>query len=280
MNDSLKLYVKKITKLPTLPVIAQEILATVGDDLLSVSKLEKIIENDPAISAKILSVANSAFFGFKTPAETLNNAMVRIGFNNIRNIALGISLITVLENGNREGAFDYQRIFNHSITVGFIARLLSKHLKLAITEEVLICGMLHDIGFLVLSRYFCNTYKDVLSGLDKGKTLIESEKEVLDFTHADIGKWLAEQWSLPRTVLNSTLYHHSLSLAKENLQHVAVIHIADYLTTRNILSATEKDPGYPFDSICLEILGISENDFSAIETQVKSGELLSGLFKF
>ncbi|GBD97368.1 phosphodiesterase [bacterium BMS3Abin06] len=279
MNDSLKLHVRKITKLPTLPVIAREILAIIDDDLTPVNKLEKIIENDPPISAKILSVANSAFFGFRMPAKTLNNAIIRIGFNNVKNIAIGISLITVLEEGKRGGALDYQRVFNHSVSVGFIASLLSEHLKLAIPEGILINGMLHDIGFLVLSRYFSETYLNVLNEFDKGKPLIEAEKEVLDFTHADIGTWLAEQWKLPETVLNTTLYHHTPSLAKDDLQHLAVVHIADYISTRSILSVTGKNPGYPFDSSCLEILGMSDSDFADIETQVKNGSFLSGIFK-
>ena len=280
MNDSLKLHVRKITKLPTLPVIAQEILAVIDDDLTPVNKLEKIIENDPAISAKILSVANSAFFGFRMPAKTLNNAIIRIGFNNVKNIAIGISLITVLEDGKRVGELDYRRVFNHSVSVGFIASLLSEYLKLAIQEGILINGMLHDIGFLVLSRYFSDTYLDVLRVYDKGKTLIEAEKEVLGFTHADIGAWLAEQWKLPETVLNTICYHHTPSLAKDDLQYLAVVHIADHITTRSILSVTEKDPGYPFDSSCLDILGMSDDDFADIETQVKNGSFLSGLFKF
>ena len=92
MNDSLKLQVEKITRLPTIPVIAQEIMALINDDLLSVNRLVKLIENDPAISSKILNVANSAFSGLAMPAKTLDNAIMRIGFDSIRNIALGISL--------------------------------------------------------------------------------------------------------------------------------------------------------------------------------------------
>ncbi|HDH06115.1 MAG TPA: HDOD domain-containing protein [Nitrospirae bacterium] len=279
VNDSLKFYVRKITKLPTLPVIAQEILAIIDDDLIPVNKLEKIIENDPAISAKIVSVANSAFFGFRTPAGTLNNAIMRIGFKNVKNIALAISLMTVLENGKYKSALDYRRVFNHSVSVGFIAKLISAELIPAISEELLINGMLHDIGFLALSRFFPDAYLNVLNEFDKDGTLLEAEKKILSFTHADIGNWLAEKWNLPETVLNTTLHHHTPSLAKNNLQHLAIVHIADYITTRSILSATGKDPYYPFDSSCLDMLGMSDNDFADIEARVKDGSLLSGLFK-
>lgn len=278
MNDSLKLHVQKITKLPTLPVIAQKILAIMDDDLTSVNKLETIIENDPAISAKILSVANSAFYGFREPAVTLSNAVVRIGFDSVKNIALGIAVMTALDGGNHKGAADYKRVFNHSVSVGFIAKLLSRHFKLAISDELLMSGLLHDIGLLVMSRYFPDKYLNVLNAFEKEKNLPDVEMEVFDFTHTEIGKWLAEKWNLPDTVLDTVLYHHTPSLAQNNSKHVAVVHIADYIVTQYILSVSQINPNYLFDPSCLEILSIPENGLIEIVAEVKDGSLFNGLF--
>jgi len=275
MDSSLKEYVQRIKNLPTIPMIAQEILDVVSKDMTSVDKLEKIIENDPAISAKILSVANSAFFGVSTPARTLNSAIMRVGFDNVKNIALGISLMTVLGNGRQGKSIDYQRIFNHSITVGFIARVIAKQLKMSASEEMLINGLLHDIGFLVLNRFFPDNYLKVLNAFEQGKPLLDAEKDVLDFTHADIGGWLAEQWKLPVNIIHSTRYHHTPALAKKNVKQTAVIHLADYMASNNILSATEIKPNYPIDESAFEILGISEDSFGRIEAEV-SGLSFSG----
>ena len=261
-----------------MPVIAQKILAIAGDDTASVSMLESIIENDPAISAKILSVSNSAFYGFKTPANTLGGAIVRIGFSNVKNIALGISLMTVLHNGKTGTTLDYHRIFNHSVATGFIASLLSRSLKLNVSEETLICGMLHDIGFLVLSSHFNETYLKVMDVFKGEMTLLEAEREIFGFTHSDIGKWLAEKWSLPDTVTDVILNHHCPLQANENRLQVALVHTADVIATRSILSVTRKNPQYPFEHKCLETLGISDADIHQFEEQIKSGELLSDLF--
>jgi HD-like signal output (HDOD) protein len=275
MNESLKLYVQKIKKLPTLPVIAQEILNLVSDDLTSVGRIEKVVENDPAISAKILSVANSVFFGVKTQTRTLDNAIMRIGFDNLKSIALGISLMTVLQDGKIGKVFDYKRIYNHSVTVGFVARLLGRKLKMDFSDEMMINGMLHDLGYLIMNKFFPEMYREVLAAFEKGKSLIEAETEVLGFTHADIGHWLAEKWNLPNAVLDTTLYHHAPSLAKRNLKRVAVIHLADYITTQKMLKPTEKDPGYPFDHSSLDIMGITEKDMRDFEAEM-SGEQYSG----
>jgi putative nucleotidyltransferase with HDIG domain len=275
MINSLKEYVQRIKNLPTIPMIAQEILNVVNKDLTSVDKLEKIVQNDPAISAKIMSVANSAFFGVSTPSRTLNGAILRIGFDNVKNIALGISLMTVLGNGRQGRSIDYQRIFNHSITVGFVARVISKKLKMSAPEETVMNGLLHDIGFLVLIRYFPDNYLKVLTHFEEGKPLLDAEKEVLDFTHADIGAWLAEQWKLSGTVIDSIRHHHTPALAEKNAKQTAVIHLADYMASSKILPATGKNPDYPLDGNAFEILNISEDGLRTIEAEV-SGLSFSG----
>jgi len=268
MIDTLQNYVNKIDKLPTIPAIAHEILNIIGDDTVSVNKIESIVENDPAISAKILSVANSAFFGIRQAIKTLDYAIMRIGFNNVKNIALGISLMTVFDEGEGPRVFDYQRIYNHSVSVGFIAKRLSDELKLGTSDEIFLNGILHDVGFLVLSRYFDDNYKDVLNSMNSGQTLLEAEKKVLGFDHADIGAWLAYQWRLPNSIVDTIQYHHSPSLAKRSIKHVSVTHVADYISTKNILSPVETDPGYPLDAAALEVLGISEDDLNDIESRM------------
>jgi len=278
MNESLKLCVQKIKKLPTLPVIAQEILNLVTNDLTSVGRIEKVVENDPAISAKILSVANSVFFGVKTKTSTLDNAIMRIGFDNLKNIALGISLMTVLQEGKRGKVFDYNRIYNHSITVGFVAKLLSRQLKQDFADEIMINGMLHDLGYLIMNKYFHEIYGEVLTLFEKEGSLIEAEKRVLEFTHADIGHWLAEKWNLPKAVLDTTLYHHAPSRAKRNLKRVSVIHLADYITTRKMLSPMERDPNYPLDYSSLDILNITEKDMMDFESEMSRDEYAGGIF--
>lgn len=278
MNVSLKEHVQQITELPTIPIIAQEVLTLVNSKSISVEKLETIIQNDPAIAAKILSVANSAFFRVKETTKTLSNAISRVGFDNVKNVAIGVSLMSVFYEKKHGKAIDYQRIFNHSVSVGFIAKLLSDNLKLSISDEVVINGMLHDLGYMVLNRFFSEKYEDVLKRLEKEGSLLEAEKAVLDFNHADIGAWLADKWNLPASVSDAILHHHTPSLAKKNSKSAAVIHIADYITTRDIQGPIDKDPNYPFDHSALESLGISEKDLGDIESKIRENSFSSDFF--
>ncbi len=278
MNDSLKEHVQQITELPTIPIIAQEVLALVNSSSISVEKLETIIQNDPAISAKILSVANSAFFRVKETTKTLSNAISRVGFDNVKNVAIGVSLMSVFYEKKHGTAIDYQRIFNHSVSVGFISKLLSDNLKLSISDEVVINGMLHDLGYMVLNRFFSDKYEDVLKVMEKEESLLEAEKAVLNFSHADIGAWLADKWNLPASVSDAIMHHHTPSLAKKNSKSAAVIHIADYITTRDIQGPIEKDPNYPFDHSSLDSLGISEKDLGDLESKIRENSFSPDFF--
>jgi len=273
MSESLKQYVQQISRLPTIPVVAQEILKLVHDERTSVDRLENIIENDPPIAAKIISVSNSAFFGYKTPTRSIKNAITRIGFNNVRDIAFGVSLMTVFEKKGESGAFDYQRIFNHSVMVGAVAQLISKDLKMRFTEEMFMNGILHDLGYLALNKYFSDVYMKVLDIFREKGSLLDAEKEVFKFTHADIGGWLAEKWSLPEGILDTILYHHTPSLAKKHARTASVVHIADYIVSRGSFSVMTGNPDYPLEPSVLEVLEISDDYLVQVEEKINTGDI-------
>ncbi len=279
ISRSLRLHVQKITKLPTIPIVAQEILSLLHDDLVTVDVLEKIIAKDPTISAKILSFANSAFFGAKGAIKTIHDAVIRIGFKNVKNISVGISLMTVLHEGEGDTVLDYQRIFKHSATVGMIAKMLAEKLAPNISEEIFINGILHDIGLLVLNKYFRDLYQKVLKESKNSVPVLTSEREMMGFTHAEIGTWLADKWKLPNSVLDTTLYHHTPALAKENLKHVAVTHLSDFIAIKKVYSVIEGNSDYPLDMAALEILEINEEYISDFEKEINKDVLMDSIFK-
>ena len=262
MPNNIKSYIQKIENLPTLPLIAQKIMNLNDGSSLSIDKLTTIVERDPAIAAKILSFANSAFFGFRYQTTDLDNAIMRIGFNNFKNIAVGISVLSVLDDSNKMS--DYIRLFNHSTAVSLAARFVAGHIKAGIEEDILIEGLLHDLGYLVLHRYFPDIYQNIMDAFNNGMSLLDAEQNILNSSHAEIGYWLAIQWNLPDSILNTILYHHTPHLGK-NAKQLALIHIADYIVTKNICSPFEKPPNYPLDPGSLDILSISDNDLKRIE---------------
>ncbi len=262
MPEDIKSYVQKIENLPTLPLIAQKIMNLNNDSSLSVEKLTGIVERDPAIAAKILSFANSAFFGFRYQTTDLDNAIMRIGFNNVKSIAMGISVLSFLDTSKNTA--DYTRLFNHSIAVSLAARCIADHIRTGVEEDILIEGLLHDLGYLVLHRFLPDMYQEILDALHSGEPVLDAEHHVLNSSHAEVGYWLAIQWNLPDSILNTILYHHTPYLGK-NATQLALIHIADYIVTKHICSPFKKDPNYPLDQSSLDILSISEDELKRIK---------------
>ena len=250
---------------------AQEVLKLASDDLASVVTLGKIIDKDVSISAKILNVANSAYFGFSSNVKTVSEAILRIGFLSVKNISFGLSLMSVFDNEKRKKVLDYERIFKHSVNVGVVAKLIAREARVTLSEDILINGLLHDIGFLALCHFFLQEYDSVMYNFHchDDTSLLDAEKNILDFTHADIGSWLAEKWNLDRTVVDTTLFHHAPSQAQSNVTYVSAVHLADYLTSEHILSVTKKNPAYPLDRAALEEMGLSDNDFTELKPVIE-----------
>jgi putative nucleotidyltransferase with HDIG domain len=266
MSESILSQLQKINNLPTLPLIAQEILKIATKSTLSIEELINIVGRDVAIMAKILSVANSAFFRVSGDITNLSDSIMRIGINNVKSIAIGISALTLLSGDKRTS--EYSRLYNHSLFVGLTAQTIARNLKMNIADDILIEGLLHDLGYLVLQKYFPDIYKQILKNLENNKSVLDADKDIIELTHADIGFWLAEKWELPDTILDTTLYHHTPSLAKRNEKHVGIVHIADYITTKNTYSPIEIRLSYPIDQGVFDILQISEKDLTDIELSV------------
>lgn len=267
MENSFKSRLQKIEKLPTLPDIAQRVLSLTNNPLVSIDELKSILERDPAISSKILSVANSAFYGFPSTSNfMLHDAIMRIGTDTVKNIAVGISVLTLF--GSSKTSSEYKRLFNHSVTVGLTVQLLNKKLRAGITGDILIDGLLHNLGYLILNSYFPETYQEITDLLEDNVPLLDAEKKILNCTHADIGYWLAEQWKLPDCILDTNLYHHTPSLAKRNMKRVAIIHIADYCVSRHIISPLGNEVNSPLDHAALDILGITDTELQDVEESI------------
>lgn len=261
MNNTLRMLVQKIPRLPTLPAVAEEILGLMGDDSSQVMRLEGIIEKDPAITAKVLGLSNSAFFGIGRPVTNINDAIMRIGFTNVKNIAMGISLMTLLHATGDKEMINYRRIFRHSIAVGIISRLLAERFAKGATDHVFSGGLLHDLGFMVLNKYFGSLYERILQAAFKGGSIIEAELSVLGVTHAEIGTWIAEQWRLPRIIVDVIYTHHRPSMSQGYSLEAALVHLADIIAAEHFYGVADGEALYDLDPSALVILRISEGLF-------------------
>jgi len=277
-EKTLRVVVQKIPKLPTLPSVAEKLLGMVDDDHSSVDSVVQMIEQDPAIVAKVLSFANAAFYGAGQPILNLNDAVMKIGFKNIRSIALGISLMTIFADNKERYAEAYRKIFCHSFAVGIIANQIAELAGHEVLHEAFIAGLLHDIGQLVINKYFNDDYVRIMDEFQKGRFLVDAEGAVLGVTHADIGLWLADKWNLPVVIQDAICYHHHPRDAVRNKKAVAVVHLANIVAEHRALGPIGAGASNSLDYSALDMLGITEQDLAQIEARIDPETLISELF--
>lgn len=206
--------VTKNIKLPSPPAIALRILEAVKKDDASFSELARIIEVDPALTAKILKVANSSFYGMSSTISTIDKALSVLGLNVTKNIALSFVIAKEL-SGSESNGFDFKYFWKRAVTSAVSAELLASLLSYK-NEDLFVSALLQDIGVLVL--YLCrpSEYRQVLD--EKRVTELPvhgTEQRIFGCDHQEIGAELLVEWGLPETMASSIRYHHRSECPEE-----------------------------------------------------------------
>ncbi len=221
-----------ISELPTLPTVYLKLNRLLQSSQSNANQISRIIESDQAISSKVLRLVNSSFFGFSRKITQINQAVVLLGFNAIRSAVLSISVLESFQSASSSN-FDRRLFWEHSIGVGTIARHLAKELRLGMEEDAFSCGILHDIGKLVLDQVLPEKFKKIIETVENRQcTILEAERLVLETDHCEIGEYLLEHWSLPHMLVESVALHHSPSILRSNPQMVSLVHLADILARK------------------------------------------------
>jgi putative nucleotidyltransferase with HDIG domain len=221
--------IKSIDKLPTLPLIVTKLSDLVTNPHTSASDIQNVITKDQALSARVLKLVNSAFYGFSERISSISHAIVILGFNTIKNIALSASVFEMFDK-NQQGQLDKEGFWMHSIAVAGASKLIAKHLKLTTLEDIFVAGLLHDVGKVILDQFVHEDYKTVFERIASKNILIgEAEYEVLELTHSQVGAYLATNWKLPSALVQMIGLHHRPDLAGEFAKHTFCVHLADIL---------------------------------------------------
>ncbi len=261
-NEILKEKVQNIIQLPALPTIAVEVASLIDNPQTSVSKLTQVISMDQVLTAKVLKIANSPFYGFQRKISTLDFAIMVLGFDSLKEILISISLISAFKK-RQDKYFNSKEFWEHSLAAGIAARTLARQLGYRISGESFVAGLLHDIGILVTHQYFHEDYKKIVEAVAEGKsTFQDMEQDVLFATHGEIGGWLAERWNLPEQLIEAIKYHHRPELAEKNPQLTALIHFVDYLLHKLQIGAFTYERVESFNPDALEILNLSEEEIT------------------
>jgi HD-like signal output (HDOD) protein len=224
--------IPEVSQIPPLPSVTTRILEIAENPNSSAQDLTEIISHDPALTAQILKAANSAFYGFPNKIGTVYLAIVILGFNMVRTIALSSGVLKLFRNkGSKTSLLNPNLFWEHSLKSGVACKLLATNYKYYLTGEAFTAGILHDIGRIVLAHYATGKYNEVIKlSVKKKCSLIEAETDLLQFNHADVGGFLLRAWSLPIPIVEAVSYHHQPKQSPNAADLASITHLASYLS--------------------------------------------------
>ncbi|MEM9160070.1 MAG: HDOD domain-containing protein [Verrucomicrobiota bacterium] len=229
MNPKIEKLIFKLDSMPTLPIVYSRIKEAVDDPDTSFEDIARIILNDQGLSARLLRLANSAFYGYPSAVSSIPDALTVIGLQQFKNMALSTCIMDVFRGV--PPLVNMEQFWRKSIACGLCARIMALELREANSERFFLGGLLHKIGRLIIFKELPLQSKEVLQlHEEREQHLHQLETEVLGFNHADVGGALLEYWNLPNNLIELTSYYIKPVLAKTSVQDVSLIHLADFIT--------------------------------------------------
>lgn len=233
--------IQEISHIATLPEVTMKIIKLVEDPDSTAQDLNNVISNDPALGARILKVVNSAFYGLPGQIGSINRAIVLLGLNAVKNIAIAASLAKLFRGGRIAPGFDARDLWTHSIACATGTRLLAKQVGLGLPDEAFLAGLIHNIGILVEIQARRPKFIEALAKMQQnpGLTLRQAETQCIGANHEQFGAGLCKMWKFPASFAYVTGFHHRpLELPANNRTLASLVHIADILAARLELGFT------------------------------------------
>ena len=238
-QEELKKIIKAIQSLPTLPNVAVKVNSLIKSPTAGSADLAKVIELDQSISAKVLSLINSAYYGLSRKINNIKDAVTYLGTNAVSQLVLALGVLKTFE-GKGSGSFDRKAFWIHCIAVAVIARAIAKADKRHRNpEDVFTAALLHDIGKVAMDNFAQDTFQLVLNELkNKEEPFFKTEQRVLGIDHSRVGEWVARSWELPLLTVVSIRHHHEepgarkgFNLSQDNV--VDIVAVSDWLAITN-----------------------------------------------
>lgn len=226
--DFLEKFIEKEISLPEIPSIVYELNELLANPMSSADQMAQVINKSPSLTALLLKIVNSSFYGLPSKVDRVSLAVTMIGTRELSALALGISILSMFKNIPRS-LLNMRFFLQHSLACGIVSRMLAAQKTMRQTEQMFTAGLLHDLGRLILFIYFPDEALGILRhSLEKGICLHTAEKKLLGCDHAQIGKYLLNRWRLPLILENTVCFHHDPVDSPDPVP-AGIVHVADIL---------------------------------------------------
>lgn len=264
----LEIKIARSENFPVLPQVVSQVLKLADDPNATARQFESVIERDPAVTAKILRVANSAYYGLNN-VPSVGRALGVLGYNTIRSLVITVAYQQVLSNKSLTTQFDKIEFWRHSLGVATAARILAKMKLPGMADELYSAGMMHDVGLLVLDRFLPSELdRAIQMSREDCAALHQAERVVMGFDHADVGAVLAERWGLSSLLMSAIKNHHQLDPSDPNFETTCFVSAANTLAHQAGLRNNCGDSEVQFCEDAVEAISLPEEQLAVIRTVI------------
>ena len=248
-------------RLVSLPEVCIRVNELLDEPSVTAAELGHIISQDTSLTARLLKIVNSSYYGFQAKIETVSRAVTVVGLRELRGLVIAASAVETFSNVPDE-ILNKVRFWRHSLYCGVIARLLAEQCHVLHSERLFVAGLLHDIGKLIIAQRLPTETRMIALEADAGhRSEFEIEQDFLGFNHAEVGGELMKAWSMPETLFESVAYHHNPRQAETGIMETCLIHMANIFTdeAEQGLDMKEDSPLQEIDPFAWEITGLNES---------------------
>ncbi len=261
-SSNIKALVADVKGLVTLPDIYYRLESLIEDKTSTTHSFADVLGCDSDLCARLLGVANSAFYSFPSSIESIEKAVHIIGTRQIRELVLCTSVITSF-NTMPLGVVDMKLFWKHSIAVGVFAKIIGKHCSLPQAERFYVSGLLHDIGRLVFFLKMPGLMADLFMQSEaKDVCLFQLEEEALGYDHAQVGGVLLQNWHVPQSLYEPVIFHHTPEQSFDFSHVTAAVHLSDVWVTIQQYGSSGERFTLGLNAYAMELLGLNEDNMN------------------
>lgn len=268
--------IAKVGDLPSLPTVAARINAEIDNEAMSAKLLAAIIAEDSSLAARILRLANSAFYGMPRQIASIDKAVMVLGFDTVKNLALSLSIFSFFKQG-LSPAIDVLGLWNHSLGTAVSARAIVARTNPKLADQAFLLGILHDIGKIVLITCSLPEMEEIFRLGHGGDTALaqeEAEMQVLGFTHQKIGAMLIREWKFPETFVAGVKLHHDLppelkGCEPDSAHLIRTVCVANQLAKAMALGVSTNPNRAMIPAALWGYLGVGRSDLPALSALIR-----------
>lgn len=262
--------IKRLHELPTLPSSLAQVINTANDPEASALDLGRFIAADQSLSATLLRLVNSSYYGFYRQISSVTTAIVILGFLEVRNLVFASTTIRTFPES--AGGHDLGQLWRHALATGMAAERASRIMRTPIGQGPFIAGLLHDIGRVALLLLYPADYGKVLAdNIESDQALIEHEEKVFGCSHAEVGALLAEQWNLPDAIIAAVRWHHAPEKCPIDPDIAYLTAVSNYIAHAAGFGLSVQNP-LPYPEHAALQIGLTPEKIELVRTKIVEAE--------